>query len=332
MLDMGTTLFATIAILASILALHQPRWWYLVAASVGLGALQKGPIALGLAVAVVLLTVALKKWHHVSLASLRNRHFYVSAGIAVLLILSWPLIQSVQHGIHKVLYSYNREILERIAPGGEINSSGYDVIIGSEPWLRVAGIVALLCLPLVYRQIEFFALAIIFITFAAIMFISSGSVYSRYGLWFLPLLMASLAALLVGVPLIRMFCAIPVLVIAFWLGQPFKSSAELRYLQGNQSQYFSLLKDVSAMLQPAETFVVCGRHPIYPGAASYFASNGRPFKRVQSADDLEKKQMRGLSPPYRGLCLDSKFEDLKASLKSYSIVGEANGVVHWTTL
>jgi 4-amino-4-deoxy-L-arabinose transferase-like glycosyltransferase len=333
MLDAGAALFVTTAILASILALYQPRWWYLVALSTGLGALQKGPFSLAIVALFVLMLVVLNKWHNLSLASFRNRNFYVSALLAFVLVLWWPLLQSVRYGVTKVFYSYNNELLDRLAPGENINSSVYEVIIGGdEHWLRIGGIIALFCLPFIYRRIEFFALALIFIAFVAIMFMASGPIYARYGLLFLPLLMASLAAALVSVPPVRMLCAIPAMVIAFWLGQPFKSWSELGNLRNKQAQYIPALKDVSARLQPEETFVVCGRKPIFPGTASYFASNGRPFQTIHSAEDLAGRETRGLmSPPYRGLCPVRKFEGLKASLKSYSIVRKADGVVHWTS-
>ena len=332
MLDAGATLFFTVSIIAALLAIYQPKWWYLVAAAIGLGAWQKSPLAFVAVGAVILIMMALNKWRNVGLScSLISRHFYISAGLAVALILLWPIIQSMQHGTDSVLNTYDQEILKRIAPGDKLTgASAYKVIFDDEVWIRLAGILSLLSLPLVYRRVEFAVLIFLFIGFALIMVSSSGPLWSRYGLIFLPLLMASLAAALVGARPIRLFCAIPFMVIVFWLGEPFKNSAELGYLKGGQ-KYMPLLENVGAMLQEEETLLVCGRQPIYPGAASYFASNGRPFEIIDSADHLSQKEKRGLHPPYRGICLASKFNELKGSLSSYSIIRKAQGFIHWTS-
>jgi len=327
MLDSSATLFVIMAITGVFLAFHQPKWWYLVAVSVGLGSLQKAPIALPIVITIVLLIVSLQRWQNIDVKySIRNKHFYISLFIAAILILSWPCIQLLQYDYHEVFRAYEKQA-DRFTPGSS-PSGRFSLIMGSEVWLRMFGIAALACIPFIYRRVESLALLVVFGMYCLLVVFASGSVYPRYSLLFVPMLMASLAAVLLSASPLRLFCAVPLLLGVLLLGQPFKDLSGLKFINNGQAN-LPLLDNLGSALRSDETLVLCRNGPYPPGAVSYFASNGRPFA-ILKAYQFAGRQKRGqLTPPYRGLCSSAGFDIIKKSLDSYDVVERVDGWVHW---
>ncbi|AHF00295.1 ArnT family glycosyltransferase [Thioalkalivibrio paradoxus] len=338
LLDTGAAFFLTLAIAAFILAMRQPRWWYVVALAAGLGALQKVPAAM-VAVAVFLVLVPLSaRFHDVSLRLIvRNVHFRISLLLGTAVFLWWPILQTVLHGPRFIRSAYGRELVGRFAPSGglaDVEMQWWQWILRDGAGLWIPAIAALFLLPFLVRRPEAFLLPLAAVGFALMLTLASGMTYERYMLLVLPILAASL-----GVAMARMIpwqgLVVPAaLLLAFWAGAPLQSAESLRLTNDSQSQYRPLLEDFARALRDDETPVYCGwsrRLGVVPGAYSYHASNGRSFTRLGTPDDLvvRTRQRGAAGPLYRGLCDAAELDDLRPYLEELEVIAELNGLLHW---
>ena len=116
MLEIGAAFFSTIAVIGTILAIRQPKWWYFVAVAVGFGALQKAPIALLMVASIFILMMATYKLLDIRISSImQSNHFRLSAILLLLLVLFWPLLQLERYGYQSIHKAYVREMVERLA-------------------------------------------------------------------------------------------------------------------------------------------------------------------------------------------------------------------------
>jgi len=338
LLDSGAMLFSTMAITSCLLAFSRPRWWYLVALSAGLAAIQKAPVPLLLAAGMVLFAFASKKYHQIDFrAAFLNRHFWIAAGLMLAAVLFWPALQWIRFGPESFQEAYVNQMVERFSPFSQLSEarrSWHTVLLSSEALLRIPAILALLVLPWVLRRMDLLPLPFLLVAFAIATVFSSGYVSPRYSLIFLPLLMAALAVVLIKVLPGR---ALPLLVIAalaLSTGGPARSAKALGLLRSNHEKYVQLLQSVAKSLRENETLIVCRAAPggsrIPAGAISYFASKGRPYEEYRSPETFGALMRNGsVTPPYRGVCHAKTFEELKPLLNGYQIVEESNGYVHW---
>jgi hypothetical protein len=169
------------------------------------------------------------------------------------------------------------------------------------------------------------------------MMLATGFVHHRYTLIIMPILGASLAALLTRILPGQMSALALVLGCSLLLGGPFKSAEALGLMSASQSQYRPLLERLKASLSPEETLITCrfkmgidATTWIAPGNLTYYGSDARPIYTLRSAEDLHKQEIeRKIRPPYRGLCKFEEFEILKSRLADYSVIEQSNGHVHW---
>lgn len=338
LLDTGATLFAMIAFAGTLAALRQPKWWYVVALACGIGAFQKAPIPIAFALGVVVVAAATRRLHGIDVgASLKSRHFAYSAGITVALVLLWPAIEWLRYGPASFRSAYVHQMVERFSPLGESSGPhrGFDVLIlDGEPIQRAIAIAAMLWLPWRLRRFDLLALPAIFLAYCVAVAFASGTVSPRYSLIFLPMMLASLAAIIVVAVPNRWAKYATIAVLSLISLGPYKLPSALGLTGDNsQAKYIPLLKEVGAALRLTETLLVCNKdgRGIYSGAISYYASDGRPFFRISSVADLTAKQARGvIKPPYRGLCGSRRIEVLKPALENYAEISTAAGLVHWT--
>jgi len=345
LLDSGAMFFATLGLTGCLAAFRQPKWWYLVALACGLAALQKAPIPLLFVGGVILVMIATKRYHRLDLnVTFRNRHFWIAMGLTVVTVLFWPALQWIRFGPASFHEAYVSQMADRFSPFGTANTvrnrSWLTVLLGGEAQLRIPAILALLALPWVLRRTDLLALPLLFVAFAVMTIFATGYLSPRYSLIFLPLLAAALAAVLIraatsiesgiGTALVVLVIA----ALALSRGGPIRNAKALGLLKNGQEKYIPLLKGIAKSLRSDETFLVCRsgavNDRIMAGAISYYASNGHPFYEVRSADSLEALKQASLHPPFRGLCRNKVFQELKSALGSYEIVEEFNGYVHWT--
>lgn len=338
LLDMGASLFFTITLAATILALRQPKWWYVVAAATVLGTLQKAPVPICGSVAVYGAAVLTARWHSANpLSTLVNRHFAIALVIAVAGVAFWPVLQWSRYGSWAVEDAYVREMLMRFSPGKNKAPlhSWFEVITAGEPIPRLVAGMASLALPWSLKRYELAGIPAIFIVYCAAVAVASGNVFPRYTLIILPMLMASVAAVVMaGLPKAWIRALAICIVSASMLG-PYKTPAQLGVTyESSQAKFLPLLEDIRSVRRPEETFLVCDEPPdniIFPGAISYYASAGHPVFRFASTAALMTMQKRGkIHPPYRGLCNVGDLGMIRSSFDGVSIVEEREGKVHFT--
>lgn len=340
MLDSGAALFTTLTLAAMILALRQPRWWYVTALATGLGAWQKAPVPL-LLVAICLTTLALtSSLHGYTFRSIRrNPHFRRSIWIALIGTFAWPSLQALRHGYDAFDIFYVREMFERFIPDPLSETPRHygmeDLVIAGEPYLRWAGIVAILWLPWCLRRHDLHMLPILVVVQIVATYFASGQVYPRYSLLMLPLLAAALAAILVSVLRRRWLAAAGATAISALSLGPIKPYDKLR-LEQNESiiRQVAVLSRFGASLRQEERAVYCDwdrETRFLPGAFSYYASGNKPFVKLGTQWSIEHNIATGkMKGPLRGICTSADLDSIAARLVGLERVRLDSGYVIWT--
>lgn len=339
LLDSGAVLFAMIALIATYAAIRQPKWWYLVALACGLGAMQKAPIPILFSVAGFV-GVFLTRSHHELLngTSLRNRHFYLALTLGLGLVLCWPIVQWLYHGQESLQQAYLDQMVERFSPFGEEKGkqrSLYTLLIAGEPVLRILAAGAMFWMPWRLRRLDLISFPVLFALYAIVVVGSSGLVSPRYSLVFMPMLMSSLAVMILTVVPDWRWQAAFVAVLCLASFSPFKSAENLGITNSSQAGVIQLLASIGEVIRPEETLLVCRRgvegERIYPGAVSYYASAGKPFHRFRSPNELiQLQENEMISPPYRLLCGVSGYEELRPTMTGINVMETTGKYVHWT--
>lgn len=342
MLETGAALFATLALMAAIMALRRPLWWYGMAVAVGLGALQKAPIGLVLVLLFIWLLSRTRARHGFSYARLKeSRHFLISLRLALVLTLAWPVFQSVLHGLAVLQDVYGGQMIERFVPARPLKeprsgSDLWDLIIVGEPILRIPAILALLVLPWRVRRPDFLPLAGIFAIYVVAMGLAAGSVYARYTVTFLPLLSAALAVVVFSSIRMRWVAGLVVLAVSVASGGPIRGVEGLQLLQSEKLQtQIVLLSEMAGELRSDETLVTCNWNRdsrFLPGAVSYYAAvNKRPFVGLDAPNRIDLRKSQGRLPgALRGLCTAAELDEIAPQLVGLERDRMREGYVFWT--
>ena len=342
LLDTGMVFFSVCAVLGTLLALREPRYWYLVGAAVGVGALQKAPLAALLVGGILLLIPLTKRYHAIKISSvLKSKHFRLALLIAVLMIAWWPALQTIIYGYKAIKQQYVSQMLERFNPIGPGQSNDwYQIFIADDGTIWLPAILSVIVIPFFFRNLEAFIPVTIVLSFFFLMGMASGYVSARYSLLILPFVAASLAALLGRIlppPTTALMLA---LGLCFLVGGPFKGAEALGLMSNGQEAYKPLLENLRTSLRPDDTLISCGWQAgpqptvgILPGVLSYYGSNGHPIYSLKRPEELTKQEhiKHKIQPPYRGLCRSPQFEELKGWLLDYDVVEQSNGYVHFTS-
>ena len=342
-LDTGMVFFSIVAVVGALLALRRPAYWYQVAVAVGAGALQKAPVA-ALLVALILALVPLTaKYHDIELSAVvANRHFRRALLIAVLMIAFWPVLQTALYGQKVIEQQYLDEMLLRFSPIGSTAESRqwYKILVADEALLWLPAMLSVLVIPFVFRSLEALVPVAILLAFLAMMVTASGYIHHRYTLLVLPVLAASLAALLTRILPGRATALAAAVGLSLLVGGPFKRAEALGLMFNGQQQYRPLMQNLRTSLLPLETLISCrfkeDADPtiwILPGSLSYYGSNGHPIYLIRRPEDISRQERikNKICPPYRGLCRSNEFELLRRWLADYEIVEQSLGYVHWTS-
>ncbi len=321
LLDTGSLLFVTLAMAAVIFALKQPRWWYVVALAVGLGAWQKAPIALALVVLFFVFLGLTARWHGYRFRQFfTNRHFLISLCITILLSSGWHLWQFSQHGMIALSTGIGDQMVGRFTPSAEsISASSVgDMIghvIGSEGVLRWPGFIAVFALPFLLKRYELLPLPLILLTYMAGVEFAGGFVSHRYTLLLTGLFAASLAAALFALDYSVKAKAIAVVVLSLLSGGPVNSPSQLRlYANEKDLAYHKLLIAVSENESHEGAYVYCNWNRswrIPPGGISAFSSIEHPFFDLRSHEELTEALASGaISGPIIGICTQEQLQEL----------------------
>jgi 4-amino-4-deoxy-L-arabinose transferase-like glycosyltransferase len=336
MLETGAAFFATGALACAIVALRRPRFWYLVAAMIGAGALQKAPVGLlFLMSALPALWIAHRGMGAAWASIPKSPALWRAAVVACGLVLAWPLLQSAMHGIGAARRSHGREMIMRFAPDPEEGLRGLAdierLLVTGEPWLRWPALVAVLILPLVVRRPAAVMVTAVVVIYATALTVAGGSVYQRYTVTILPLLMAALAAVLMHLrPVPWTGLALGGVIVGL-SGGPIQTDAtrQAALQPAGAAMQIAVLRGVGAEIASGETLVYCwseGLRRLWPGAVSVHASNGRPVLRA-----TELARDPGLAEgPFRGVCPATEIGQVEPIMRGFAVVREEAGYVVWT--
>ncbi|KIC38507.1 hypothetical protein RA27_18835 [Ruegeria sp. ANG-R] len=342
MLDTGAVFFSTLSIAALLAAIEKPRYWPYFGATIVLAALQKSPTPLAF-LALALLTLKItNRWQAEPFSEIwRNKTFRRTLKIAIPLAFAWPILQELRFLFGDSLDgNIKGEMLDRFRPSLSDRGFGklYDLIVAGEPWLRLLGFVGICALPFVQKRPRLLAATGIAVFFVIMMWAAAGKVYARYTLLILPMLMVAATGLLFSVKRLRWAGMAAALGLSVLAGGPFYDRVATDLGKGRVRlgvPEAEILTPLGAMLQPDETLLICAhdrKMRVPPGAASVFASNGRPFiylRRLQLKKYLERFGYS--SGPLRGLCTEAELSELAPELVGLTKEPTAvDGLVYWS--
>lgn len=342
MLDVGATFFLTLTLITMLKAFLNPRWWYAVALSITLGALQKAPVGLVMLWLGLWLYNRTAAYHGGTTARFKETPQYKRAiWLSIAGVLVWPLFQSLLHGGIALQDLYGRQMVERFAPVGPVvkqrtGSDLYDLLIASEPLLRSLMIMALAWLPFRLRRPDLLFLPGLFAIFALTMLLANGSVYARYTLLFVPLLAAALGVVLVTLPPVRWQALGLGLAMAVSLGAggPFRPAKDLALYPSDLTlAKIAALTKMAPGLQDDETLVVCNftRESRFPDGmiSVYGAVNDKPFVGLKTPGRVDGYRDR-LAGKLRGVCHKDDLPLLAPRLVDLQQVGQEGAFLFWT--
>lgn len=323
LLDTGSILLFTTAITFFILALRNPLWWYATAIAIGLGSMQKAPIALAFAVLmIVLLALVGKRYGIHAKEMLTNKHFSRAAGLAVVLSFWWFALQMYRHGLDP-LHTFSAQNLERFVPG-DLKVNMWAAPLRDAPLIWVPGLIAALALPAVFRKAETLIPAAIVLCFIIFMTLAGGKTYSRYSLIIYPFIAVALAIVMAKLSRDTIIAPAVAILLAVTGGQFFLQAKA----NDTPLPYLEVLSLFRSELAPGDKIILCTwQKPRIPtGAMSFYGSDGRPVLRLASA-----AEMAGLTDgPYRGICTRGEYLELKAADDRVTVRHEIGDQVYWT--
>ncbi len=328
MLETGMVFFQLLAITALVRADRNPRWWLVVGGAVGLGFLQKAPIALATCVFLLLvLGPALREPGYRGLW--RDPWFRAGAVVAGVLCVAWPLIQTLLYGSEYLERFFGQQIWQRFVPGPATERLAET---GPWRWLRwlladriepgrvtsalgrglslvwLAGLVAVAAAvfaPGARRRPALFALACWVCVVLVVFSVAGGAIYPRYLLGLLPILAILLAAAILRLaPRAGWGLAVCALLLATRL--PALAPVP-EWTRGEPGAWPEIAARFRAEILPHETPVYLAPRddPAFARPAFFvYADVGRP---VLAISGLRWKTFRrradvmGLEPPYFGL-------------------------------
>ncbi|MBW2419845.1 MAG: glycosyltransferase family 39 protein [Deltaproteobacteria bacterium] len=192
LLETGMACFLVLSLCALFLAERDSRWWIAAGTLVGLGFLQKAPVALAASALGVTALCWLPGERAYSWAALRrSRDFRIGGAIALGLCAFWPLVQVLRFGPKYLKVQYLWQMIYRFHPHPPAGAGG----VGPEPlrwleWLRFdSPMVWLTCLALLgvalltprfRRNGKLFLVALYVGVVIAALAVAGGEVYPRY--------------------------------------------------------------------------------------------------------------------------------------------------------
>jgi hypothetical protein len=340
LLDTGAIFFAYLALIGVLLALKEPRWWYLVASACVLGAMQKIPLGIAFAAAPIAVLAVSERWTGAPVKPiLRTREFRIALAVTLIGTLAWPVLQTIRHGFAGLREPFYNQILYRISPFREPvdnpKSPLVDLLFGGEASSRVLGMAATFWLPYRTQRWELWALPLLCTLYAVMMSTAGGFVSARYSLFLLPMLMAALAAAIMSILPRPSFQLLAVIALVAMAGGPFKPTQRLAARPKETVTYVPFLQRLQASILPGETLLDCASFDraarLYPGALAYYGSAGKPYYTFRTMGELKLLITRDhIRPPFRGVCTNAHFQSLTQHLVNPRSIETFAGLTHWS--
>jgi 4-amino-4-deoxy-L-arabinose transferase-like glycosyltransferase len=343
LLDAGGQLFVVLALAGTILALERPRWWYLVAVSIGLGALHKAPTALifvALFLGFLALTAPLNGYAIGRVV--RQREFWVSTLIAVALAGSWYAWQFVQHGLPALQEMIGWEMVGRFSPTPDFETQrSFEQVIlhitnDESKFLRGIGVLLIFALPFWLKRRELLPLPLMLVTYGFAITLAGGYVSDRYAIYLWPLFAAIVSAFVMTLrlsPLVR--GGLVVLLSAANFG-PFHAADRIAiYPDAGERERVAILKAFGESDLSADHRVFCHwTAPNLPaGAIAYYASGGDLHVQLYYPEQLAHLIDAGeIAGTVRGVCKTAQLPAVEAAVEDLRIVETIGDHHHWTAV
>lgn len=334
MLDTGDALFLTMTLISLLLSLRDPRYWYLVAFSIALGALQKSPINLLMVIYVLTVLQLFKRHHGIDIAGvIRNKHFRIAIPLALLSVIIWPLVQVVSYDFSFMEHYYSGQIFQRFAPsfGGHKVSfiKLLEWVVRPNPLFIALSLILLpWAIKFVDRVHAIVMLSVVF-AFFVLMTLASGQIFHRYTLLIEPIFYAYLAVLLIWfVPNIKKALVLSLSAVLL-TGSPLIGEKGLQKSQ--LEKFYPLLKTYAGLVRPDDRLVLCqfdtGIRYVHPVAFKYFATDHHRFIILSRPDDLSA--LEGTTGRVLGLCTAEHYNKIKSGLNHPTVLHEDVGHLIW---
>ena len=344
-LDAGQTFFLLVALCGALLATRNPRSWMVVGIGVGLGFLQKTPIAL-LAVAILILTQSVwdprgpLAWQTVR----RNPSFRIAAVIAIVLCVIWPALQFAQHGSEYLERFFWQQMIERFAPENPFDAEALIASASKLTWflrsapqtwaLCAAAVLAVLFAPRFSDATQLRGLAVLVAIAVVALALAGGAVYPRYVVVVFPLLAVIGAVVLVDwLPRGEYAAVISIGMLALSIPSLAEVPKRTSYVDRSGLIEISRGYKEHALSNESPVFVASppDRRAFRVAAFCYHAELGRALRidydRLDSLSARTKKI--GLVPPYSGIVHSDYFSYVENSLGAVVKVTEMGSYVVW---
>ncbi|NDR59552.1 ArnT family glycosyltransferase [Aliiruegeria sabulilitoris] len=342
LLDTGVLFFLTVSLVAAMLALRRPVWWYLMALAVGLGALQKAPVALIFVTLFLLFTGLTARWHPYKFRSfVTNRHFLISVALALAISASWYVFQIAQHGLVVLKVGFGEQMFDRFVPTADVQktrnlSQVIDHLLGNEEMLRWCAVIALALLPWRLKRYDLLPLPMMLVAYLLAVGFADGGVSPRYTLYFASIFAVSIAAVLLTLPIKPRTLSAFIVMLALAMGGPVRSPMDLRLFPRDlRLRQIEMLERISAEQDPSEQLVYCNWDPatrIPPGAVSVYGTANRPYFQPEGHDGFRDLVENGeITGPMRGLCPTDQLQDVEPYVNGFQVVETlSHGSRHYT--
>lgn len=343
-LDVGQAFFLVLALAACLLAQRRAGWWVVAGAAVGLGALQKTPVALfGVVTVVVLLrTLAPEAWRARAPGGGSAR---IGLALGAIGVLGWPALELARHGGRWSRVFFGKQMAHRFRPENPIGdgealgwlgwlSQGW----GWAAWASLAALALVVAVGSLRRQRRLLCLTLFACLSLLVLTVAGGKLYDRYLIVVVPLLAvvtASVAAELgrsravpLALALALLVANAPVLRVAH--GDALREADAHRV---DRIQAAVAAFDASYRRGETPVFVVAASDPrTNPAAFRCFSAVEPPsvamFLHRDPAHAARDARRRG--GPYRGLAPLREREALRAAVGEFTVVEVVEPFFVWT--
>ena len=344
MLDSGQCFFLVASLLSFFYAKDNARWWLVCGAMVGLGSLQKTPVAL-LFVGVMLAVLNKRgdeyyRWRNLRQLKPFNSGFYLS----LVLLISWPLLQTILIGV-KYIRSMHHEMLARLNPVGEERFENGDFFKWID-WLwtdfQITGAIALLCVLLMLafkkwrNDSELTALLAVAVMTMIGFSLATGTLYARYLVVLTPLLAVFIVRL--SNDLLRWKPAVLILAIALTAISAPRIQAAIDIAgKSNAFDQFekarSIVARIDAVRAPRDVIFVDSQI-LPPGAYGYFGKSLLPYYSRKLSDNAistarTRRELASIEGPVLGITSPNNTALIAALSDEYQKVYEDAEIIIW---
>ncbi len=341
LLESGQVFFLLLTFCFAILAERDSRWWIPTGIAVGLGFLQKTPLALVSLVFWLWIRNRLDSGEDFSRSRLReNENFRVGRRIALTLCILWPAIQIVRHGSQFIDAFFLEQMVFRFAPTTQIDTGSFQWL----EWLArdlpqvwcpaLALIPVVLCLPRFRANVDLRGMAWLVAACLLVLTLAGGTLFSRYILVILPFL-----AVIASIALAEL---LPAKWIAPTISAALLASSVPNLLvvpesshRHDRSELIEMSQRFRERLRPTENPILVDRgadlNIHQPGFVHHASLDRRILRsRVDRLDQFKRMAAaRGMSGPYLGLSVIADLEVIKFKLGAIEEVDRMTYLAIW---